>query len=117
MKNRNTLFTTILLVLACFVILHLAQGTPPPKLEDRGNGNSAAENVQALNIRTTGSDNTAHGWFSLFSNTSGVQKAANGFDAPYQDTTAGAKTAMVYKAFFRNTTAAANIANRFKSPL
>ena len=87
MKNRNTLFTTILLVLACFVILHLAQGTPPPKLEDRGNGNSAAENVQALDSNTTGINNTATGRQSLFSNTEGNENTANGYQALFSNST------------------------------
>src|SRR5207244_10437576 len=55
------------LALACFALLPVAQALPPPKPEDRGNGNSAAENVSALNLSTTGGGNTAHGWYSLFS--------------------------------------------------
>jgi len=53
--------------LALLALSPLAQAAPGPKPEDRGNGNSAAENVQALNPSATGSQNTAHGWFSLLS--------------------------------------------------
>src|SRR5437879_8430233 len=53
--------------LAFFAPTPAAQGAPPPKPEDRGNFNSAAENVSALNPNTTGTQNEAHGWYSLFS--------------------------------------------------
>jgi len=103
MRNRNTLFTTILLGLACFALSQLARATPPPKPEDRGNGNSAAENVQALNLGTTGSDNTAHGWFSLFSNTTGSSNTADGFQALYGNTEGGDNTAYGFQALHTNT--------------
>jgi hypothetical protein len=105
MKNRQIIFTASLLAVACLGIAPVAQARQ--QSEDRGNGNSAAENVQALNLGTTGSDNTAHGWFSLFSNTSG------GFNALNQNTTGGGNTAMGYEALFSNTTGAANTANGF----
>jgi hypothetical protein len=113
MKNRNIIFTVNLLAVACLMLSPIAQATPPSKSEDRGNGNSAAEGVQALNLSTTGSDNTAHGWFSLFSNTNGVQNTANGFNALNQNTTGGGNTAVGYEALFSNTTGAANTANGF----
>jgi hypothetical protein len=91
------------LVLLCFALSPVAQATPPPKPEDRGNGNSAAENVSALNPSTTGSDNTAHGWFSLFSNTSGSDNTADGFQALYRNTTGVANTATGFQALFSNT--------------
>jgi hypothetical protein len=47
--------------LGYLALFPVAQAVPPPKPEDRGNSNSAAENVQALNLGTTGSNNTAHG--------------------------------------------------------
>ena len=48
--------------------------TATPRLgEDRGNNNSAAENVDALNISTTGQQNTAHGWHALSANTTGTR--------------------------------------------
>ncbi|HEY5766393.1 MAG TPA: hypothetical protein VIS53_01030, partial [Candidatus Udaeobacter sp.] len=69
-------FILIAVAMACSPV---AQARQPS--EDRGNGNSAAENVDALNLTTTGSDNTAHGWFSLFSNTTGSSNTADGFKA------------------------------------
>ncbi len=67
--------------------------SPTPPGEDRGNGNSAAENVDALNPATTGANNTAHGWSSLFSNTTGSNNTANGFDALLSNTTGNGNTA------------------------
>jgi hypothetical protein len=61
---------------------------------DRGNGNSAAENVSALNPSTTGYYNTAHGWFSLFSNTTGSGNTASGIDALFSNTTGNMNTAL-----------------------
>jgi len=113
MKNRNIIFTASLLAVAYFMFSPIARATPPSKSEDRGNGNSAAESVQALNLGTTGSDNTAHGWFSLFSNTSGIQNTANGFNALNQNTTGGSNTAIGYEALFSNTTGGANTADGF----
>src|SRR5437867_5118698 len=111
MKDRNTIFTTILLVLACFAVSPVAQARRPS--EDRGNGNSAAENVDALNPSTTGSNNTAHGWFSLFSNTTGSSKTADGFQALFSNTEGNSNTANGDSALFSNTTGAANTANGF----
>jgi endosialidase-like protein len=69
--------------------------TPTPFAgEDRGNGNSAAEKVGALNPATTGSNNTAHGWFSLFTNTNGNENTADGYQALYQNIDGGANTAV-----------------------
>ena len=55
---------SIALVLLSFALPPLVQAKPP-RPEDRGNGNSAAENVQALNLETTGSDNTARVGISI----------------------------------------------------
>ena len=85
MNNHNTIFSPILLVLGWLALSPVTQAKQPS--EDRGNGNSAAEDVQALSLSTTGSNNTAHGWFSLFSNTSGSSNTANGFQALYSNTT------------------------------
>ena len=60
------MFTSVLLALACFAISPAALARPvptptptptatPPLGEDRGNNNSAAEHVDALNTNTTGS--------------------------------------------------------------
>src|SRR5439155_19005621 len=103
MKNRITVIAPIVVALACSALAPVAHATPPSKSEDRGNGNSAAENVQALNIRTTGSDNTAHGWFSLFSNTTGSSNTADGFQALYANTDGGDNTAYGFQAMYTNT--------------
>ena len=89
--------------------------TPTPPGEDRGNGNSAAENVQALNLSTNGADNTAQGWFSLFSNTDGYHNTANGYQALYSNTTGVYNTANGSQALFSNTIGNVNTANGFKA--
>jgi hypothetical protein len=103
MKNGSTVLATIVIVLVFSALAPVAQATPPPKPEDRGNGNSAAENVQALNLSTTGSNNTAHGWFSLFSNTTGSSNTADGFQALYSNTDGGDNTAYGFQALYSNT--------------
>jgi Chaperone of endosialidase len=104
-----TLSLLIALTLACFALSPVAQAKKPS--EDRGNGNSAAENVDALNIATTGSDNTAHGWFSLFSNTTELENTADGFQALYSNTEGFDNTATGVNALFSNTTGVDNVAN------
>ena len=101
MKKRNMRCPTILVALACLLIAPVAQSRQ--QSEDRGNGNSAAENVDALNPSTTGSNNTAHGWFSLFSNTTGSSNTADGFQALYGNTTGFNNTAVGFQALFSNT--------------
>jgi len=102
-SKTPTLLFLITLLTVCLALLPVAQAVPPPKPEDRGNGNSAAENVQALNLGTTGSDNTAHGWFSLFSNTTGSANTADGFRALYNNTEGGNNTAYGFQAMYTNT--------------
>jgi trimeric autotransporter adhesin len=108
MKSREIICTTILSVLVCFALSPVAQAKKPS--EDRGNGNSAAENVDALNIATTGSDNTAHGWFSLFSNTTGLENTADGFQALYSNTEGRNSVAVGSHALFSNTIGGDNTA-------
>ena len=103
-----TLSLLIGLTLACFALSPVAQAKKPS--EDRGNGNSAAENVDALNIATTGSDNTAHGWFSLFSNTTGLENTADGFQALYSNTEGSNNVAVGSHALFSNTIGSNNTA-------
>ena len=86
--------------LACFALAPVAQARPPS--EDRGNGNSAAENVDALNLQTTGSDNTAHGWSSLFSNTTGSFNTANGRGALYGNSVGDNNTAIGFQALYNS---------------
>ena len=52
------IFIVIMLALACIAVVTAAEAKQAS--EDRGNGNSAAENVDGLNAVTTGADNTAH---------------------------------------------------------
>ena len=95
-------------VLACLALSSIAKARQPS--EDRGNGNSAAENVDALNLSTTGSNSTAHGWFSLFSNTSGSFNTADGFQTLYSNTTGNNNTAIGYRALYSNASGNANTA-------
>jgi hypothetical protein len=110
MNNPKIIFTSILLALAGFAFLPtaLAKPTPTPTAtptatpllgEDRGNNNSAAENVDALNMSTTGQYNTAHGWSSLHSNTTGNHNTANGNQALYSNTTGDNNTPAVIARF------------------
>jgi hypothetical protein len=123
--NRSPLRRGLLLislVLACFAISPMAQAkqptpTPTPPGEDRGNGNTAAENVQALNSNTTGINNTATGWQSLFSNTAGNDNTANGFQSLLSNTTGFSNTANGLQALFSNTTGYDNTASGFQSLL
>jgi trimeric autotransporter adhesin len=107
MKNRK-IFAMNLLAVACLVFSPAAEARRPS--EDRGNGNSAAENVDALNLSTTGSNNTAHGWFSLSSNTTGSSNTADGFQALFSNTTGEKNTAIGLQALVTNTTGSFNTA-------
>jgi hypothetical protein len=108
--KRTTPVFLVVLTLACFGLAAVAQDVPPPRGEDRGNGNSAAEEVEALNLATTGSNNTATGWFSLFSNTTGGENTATGFQALFSNTTGGSNTATGFQGLFSNTTGGGNTA-------
>ena len=121
MKNQKVMFTSVLLALACFTASPTALARPvptptptptatPPLGEDRGNGNSAAENVDALNLSTTGSNNTAHGWSSLHSNATGYQNTATGFAALSDNTSGAGNTANGVVALSLNTTGSYNTA-------
>ena len=93
-------FVVIAVALACIALVSVAQAKQPS--EDRGNGNSAAEDVDALNASTTGSDNTAHGWSSLSSNTTGSFNTANGRQALYGNTVGDNNTAVGFQALYNN---------------
>ena len=134
MKNRNTItiFTTIVLVLACFGVLPPLQAVVPPP--DGGYpGFNTAEGQKALFSLTTGVANTAVGWFSLKSETDGsfntavgagtlvlnvgnqsanegVQNTAIGAAALLLNTTGSGNTAVGSTALLNNTTATGNTA-------
>jgi len=136
MKNQK--ITSVLLALSCFAVLSTAAARPvptptpvptaTPRLgEDRGNNNSAAENVDALNINTTGQYNTAHGWhalsantsgsyntstgsYSLSSNMAGSRNSAVGAYSLQNNTTGSANNALGESALWSNTTGSYNVA-------
>jgi hypothetical protein len=113
MKNRITVLPPIVVALACSALAPVAHATPPPKSEDRGNGNSAAEGVQALNLGTTGSDNTAHGWFSLSVNITGSDNTATGRDALLGNSSGNNNTATGRSALRNNSSGNDNTAMGF----
>jgi hypothetical protein len=107
MKNRNTVFTAILSVLACFAFLPKAQaacGVP-----DGGCANfNLAEGQNALFSLTTGEWNTALGAFTLSSNTEGdfntaVGTAALILNTSSRNTAVGAGTLVNNVTGFGNT--------------
>jgi len=81
-----------------------------PPGEDRRNNNSAAENVDALNINTTGQYITAHGWHALSANTTGSDNTANGSYALFSNTTGSYNNALGDSALGYNTTGSFNVA-------
>jgi len=93
-------FVLVAVVLAYVALAPVARAKQPS--EDRGNGNSAAEEVDALNPSTIGSDNTAHGWSSLFSNTTGSFNTADGHGALYGNTVGDNNTAIGFQALFNS---------------
>jgi hypothetical protein len=119
MNNQKIIFTSVLLAFACFTASPMALARPlptptptptatPPLGEDRGNGNSAAENVGALNITTTGQYNTAHGWHALSANTTGSDNTANGSYALFSNMTGWSNTAVGAYSLQNNTTGSRN---------
>lgn len=77
MKNRNTTFTTVTLVLSFFAILPVLHAVSPPPDGGYPNGNTA-EGQNALFRLTTGGYNTAVGFFSLRSVMTGSLNTAVG---------------------------------------
>jgi uncharacterized coiled-coil protein SlyX len=119
MKNEKTTFASVLLILAWFAVSPMALARPlptptptptatPPLGEDRGNNNSAAENVDALNVNTTGQYVTAHGWHALSANTTGSLNTANGSYALSSNMAGGRNTAVGAYSLGSNTTGSAN---------
>jgi trimeric autotransporter adhesin len=107
MKNRNTVFTAIVSVVACFAFLPKAQaacGVP-----DAGCANfNLAEGQQALASLTTGEWNTALGAFALWKDTDGnfntaVGTAALLLNTSSRNTAVGAGTLVNNVTGFGNT--------------
>ena len=95
------------LVFACFAPLQRAQGVVPPP----GGGYpgfTTAEGTNALQSLSTGSANTAVGWYSLFSNPEGSFNTATGagtllFNTADQNTAFGAAALLFNTTGFGNT--------------
>src|SRR5947208_12600088 len=68
MKNRFTIFTTSLSVLACFAFLPHMQAAPQvsPPPDGCYPGFTTAEGCNALSLLGSGAGNTGVGWYSLF---------------------------------------------------
>jgi trimeric autotransporter adhesin len=81
MKNRNTVFTTILLMVGCLAFLPLNAFAVVPAPDGGYPGNNTAEGQSALLSLTTGINNTAVGWMSLRSVTEGQLNTAVGSGA------------------------------------
>jgi len=110
MKNRHSIFTTILFALACFAPSppHAFGVVPPP---DGGYPNrNTAEGDDALLSLTTGVNNTAMGFNALYSNTTGLGNTAMGHVALYSNTTGRANTACGSQALRDSGNADANTA-------
>jgi trimeric autotransporter adhesin len=76
MRNRNTMYTAVLL--ACFVLLAWRAFAVVPSPDGGYPGGNTAEGQNALFSLTTGTYNTAVGWRSLWSNTEGSYNTAVG---------------------------------------
>ena len=74
-----------------------------------GNDNSAF-GYWALYSNTTGNKNTANGLNALRSNTTGSDNTANGYQALYSNTTGNFNTANGLEALYSNTTGSGNVA-------
>src|SRR6267154_3820321 len=70
MKNRNTIFTTVLFVFVCLGLLPKVQAVTPAPDGGYAGGNTA-EGANALFSLTTGGYNTGNGWNSLHALSSG----------------------------------------------
>jgi hypothetical protein len=91
MRNRN-IFMTMLLVLACFGLLPVAQA-----------GNNTGFGDGTLSHITTGQNNSAFGWAALFSNNTGERNTAVGAGALVLNTSGVDNTAVGTAALLNNT--------------
>jgi hypothetical protein len=109
MKNRNILYTMLLLALGLLALSPIAQAVVPAP--DGGYpGSNTAEGTNALLSRTTGIYNTAVGTFSLLSLTDGDFCTGVGAGTLLANT-ADSNTAAGAGALFSNTTGDQNTAN------
>ena len=101
MKNRNTLFTTILLAVGVFALSPIAQAVVPAP--DGGYpGLNTAEGQNALFSRTTGLWNTALGAFTLYRDTTGNGNTAVGINCLRHNVVGGFNTAVGLNALYAN---------------
>jgi hypothetical protein len=121
MKNRSlAIFTTVLSVLVCFGLAYGAEQSPAVKaqasagllpLTDLGSGNTA-DGANALSSVTTGSFNSAFGWYSLFSLSTAIGDVGVGAGALVLDN-GGTNTAVGAGALLLNTSGVDNNAVGF----
>jgi hypothetical protein len=114
MKNRNILFTTILLVLACFALSPRAQAVSPAPDGGYAVRNTAEGDSALLSLTPGGTDNTAIGWSSLKGLKTGVYNTAIGSGALIVNT-ANFNTATGAAALWSNTSGAGNTAHGFSA--
>ena len=91
MKNRYTIFTTILLAPVCFALSRTVQAVSPPPDGDDGNRNTPEGGDVSFNL-TTNSDNTSVGLNALYSNNAGGFNTADGVAAFFIATRPAATT-------------------------
>ena len=107
MKNRVQSLAVITFTVISFALLPIAQAVLPPP--DGGYpGFTTAEGTKALQSLTTGSANTAVGWFSLFSNAVGSFNTATGagsllFNTADENTAFGAAALLFNSSGINNT--------------
>jgi Chaperone of endosialidase len=113
MKNRNTLFTTIVFVLACFALSPRAQAVFPAP--DGGYpGDNTAEGTNALLSRTTGIQNTALGFNSLLNLTVGNNNTGVGLCTLVHDISGVQNVATGAFSLF-NTNGSNNVGNGYQT--
>jgi Chaperone of endosialidase len=109
-KNRDFIFTTILLTLGSFALPQRTQAVSPPPDGGYPGGNTA-EGQAALSSLTTGGYNTAVGYLSLRSNATASFNTATGAGALAANLDADENTATGAGALLNNTRGGGNTAN------
>jgi hypothetical protein len=111
MKNRNTIFTKILLLIGCCGILSQKAFGVVPAPDGGYSGGNTAEGQSALFSLTTGTYNTAVGFLSLRSNTAGGSNTAIGAGALLTNYNSSRNTATGAGSLLSNSIGEANTAN------